>query len=101
MALSGVVVVGFSHAAVFAHQYRTMTMWYRADADLPTPTCSTESIGVQFCASLNATCSGGWNPIFGHTAEDPSVFVDTRGNWHMLVNALPGTPYRPQKRRAS
>jgi hypothetical protein len=68
----------------------SMTMFYRASAGLPEPTCSTESIGVQYCASRNATCAGGFNPVFNHTAEDPSVFRDTRGNWHMLVNALPG-----------
>merc|ERR1711968_147509 len=25
-----------------------------------------------------------------HTSEDPSVFIDARGHYHMLVNALPG-----------
>lgn len=67
-----------------------MTMFYRAHADLPSPTCSTESIGVQYCERHDATCQGGFNPVFNHTAEDPSVFRDERSNWHMLVNALPG-----------
>ena len=35
-------------------------------------------------------CGGGVNPVYTHTSEDPSVFVDKRGNYHMLVNALPG-----------
>jgi len=30
------------------------------------------------------------NPTYTHTSEDPSVFQDKRGNFHMLVNALPG-----------
>ena len=30
------------------------------------------------------------NPIYKHTSEDPSVFIDHRGHWHMLINALPG-----------
>lgn len=70
-------------------------MWYRDQANLPDPTCSDESIGVQFCSTRNSTCSGGHNPVFKHTAEDPSVFQDVRGNWHMLVNAFPGgRPFR-------
>ena len=28
--------------------------------------------------------------MYTHTSEDPSVFQDQRGNYHMLVNALPG-----------
>lgn len=68
----------------------SMTMFYRSHANLPKPTCSGESIGVQYCSNSTSVCSGGRNPIFKHTAEDPSVFIDKRGNWHMLVNALPG-----------
>jgi hypothetical protein len=45
---------------------------------------------VQYCANKTAVCSGGVNPIYTHTSEDPSVFQDKRGNFHMLVNALPG-----------
>ena len=72
---------------------RSMTMFYRADNDavpLPQPTCSGEAIGVQYCARKNATCGGDVAAVFAHTAEDPSVFRDARGHWHMLVNALPG-----------
>ena len=28
-------------------------------------------------------------PLFGHTAEDPFVFIDARGYYHMFMNALP------------
>ena len=30
------------------------------------------------------------NCSYTHTSEDPSVFIDHRGNYHMLINALPG-----------
>ena len=80
----------FSSTGPVLFKNGTMNMFYRAQSDLPPPTCSTESIGVQYCANRTAPCSGGFNPIFKHTAEDPSVFIDHRGNWHMLVNALPG-----------
>jgi len=86
----GVQVSGEQNPGPLLMEDGTMTMFYRAHADLPSPTCSTESIGVQYCESHNATCQGGFNPVFNHTAEDPSVFRDRRGNWHMLVNALPG-----------
>jgi hypothetical protein len=38
----------------------------------------------------NTSCAGGRNPIFSHTSEGTSVFVDKRGNYHMLINAFPG-----------
>mmetsp|Transcript_5596 Transcript_5596/g.12126 ORF Transcript_5596/g.12126 Transcript_5596/m.12126 type:complete len:637 (+) Transcript_5596:94-2004(+) len=66
-------------------------LFYRADGlDIPLPTCSNEGISVTHCPSDDGPC----NPpndmlIFGHTGEDPSVFVDHRGNYHMLFNALP------------
>lgn len=85
----GVQVSQYQNPAPVLMKDGSMTMFYRDDADLPEPTCSTESIGVQYCKSHAAGCSGGFNPIFNHTAEDPSVFIDGRGNWHMLVNALP------------
>ena len=69
----------------------SMTMWYR-DAGPTSSGCSNELIGVQFCANATAVCDGGGSSsrIFAHTAEDPSVFRDVRGGYHMLVNALPG-----------
>ena len=75
-----------------------MTMWYRASAPIhggkgqPTnpSACSDESIGVSYCATPDTLCAGGHNPVYAHTAEDPSVFIDHRGHYHMLVNALPG-----------
>jgi hypothetical protein len=67
----------------------SMTMWYRDHAQTSSP-CSGESIGVQYCDNKTAMCSGGINPVYSHTSEDPSVFIDSRGNYHMLVNALPG-----------
>jgi hypothetical protein len=58
--------------------------------DLPSPTCSDEGIAMQYCRSDNEPCNTpNVVPIFGHTGEDPSVFVDHRGNYHMLFNALP------------
>ena len=65
--------------------------YYRFETELDTPTCSGEAIGMQRCESARGPCRGGEDgpPIFKHAAEDPSVFVDTRGNFHMLVNALP------------
>ena len=70
----------------------TMTMWYRGDGGRTSTPCSGEVIGVQHCANATAKCEAGaaGNQVFDHTAEDPSVFVDARGRYHMLVNALPG-----------
>ena len=66
-------------------------LFYRADGmDLPSPTCSNEGISVQVCPVESGPCEPSNDlPIFGHTGEDPSVFVDHRGNYHMLFNALP------------
>jgi hypothetical protein len=86
----GMVVSNEQNPGPVLYKNGSMTMFYRDHANLTTPTCSPESIGVQYCANKNALCSGGRNPIYQHTSEDPSVFQDTRGNWHMLVNALPG-----------
>ena len=84
--------------------------YYGAWSDLPTPTCSNESIGLQHCTSKSGGCDGGSIPcssrppvngnasaalcpgtdaVFGHTAEDPSIFKTKRG-FHMLMNAMPG-----------
>jgi len=89
-AIPGVQVSQYQNPGPMLNKNGSMTMWYRDAANLAQPRCSTESIGVQYCASKNATCQGGHDPVFQHTAEDPSVFVDHRGNWHMLVNAFPG-----------
>ena len=94
----GTVVSGEQNPGPLLGKDGNMTMWYRASAPIhggkgqpSNPSaCSSESIGVSYCATPTAPCSGGHNPIFNHTAEDPSVFVDHRGNYHMLVNALPG-----------
>jgi len=86
----GVEVSAFQNPGPVLFKNGSMAMFYRDSADLPQPTCSQESIGVQYCANRTAFCKGGRNPIFKHTAEDPSIFIDKRGNWHMLVNALPG-----------
>jgi len=66
-------------------------LFYRADGmDLPSPTCSDEGIAVQHCPSDDKPCNPPDDkPVFGHTGEDPSVFMDHRGNYHMLFNALP------------
>ncbi|KAK1737259.1 hypothetical protein QTG54_012126 [Skeletonema marinoi] len=66
-------------------------LFFRGDGmDIPSPTCSDEGISMQVCPSENEPChpSNGL-PIISHTGEDPSVFVDHRGNYHMLFNALP------------
>ena len=79
------------------HENGTMTMYYRGDnGQSSVGPCSKEYIGRQVCTSPTGPCQ---NPhrndknkgksIFSHTAEDPMVFRDTRGNYHMLVNALP------------
>jgi hypothetical protein len=86
----GLEVSRFQNPGPIFFKNGSLAMFYRAHAELPEPTCSTESIGVQYCANHSAPCSGGFNPIFNHTGEDPSVFTDHRGNWHMLLNALPG-----------
>ncbi len=66
-------------------------LFYRGDGmSIPSPTCSDEGISMQECANENEPChpSNGI-PIISHTGEDPSVFIDHRGNYHMLFNALP------------
>lgn len=65
-------------------------LFYRADGvDLPSPTCSDEAISLQICPVAQSCHPPNDIPLFGHTGEDPSVFVDHRGNYHMLFNALP------------
>ncbi|KAL7522082.1 hypothetical protein ACHAWX_006767, partial [Stephanocyclus meneghinianus] len=65
-------------------------LFYRADGvDLPSPTCSDEAISLQICPVAQTCHPPNDIPLFGHTGEDPSVFVDQRGNYHMLFNALP------------
>ena len=66
-------------------------LYYRADGmDLPSPTCSLKGIAMQICQSDDQACNPpNDKPIFDHTGEDPSVFKDHRGNYHMLFNALP------------
>lgn len=66
-------------------------LFYRADGlDIPYPTCSNEGISVQNCPSDDEPCEEPKDTlVFGHTGEDPSVFVDHRGYYHMLFNALP------------
>lgn len=66
-------------------------LFFRADGmDIPSPTCSDEGIGMQICPSETEPCNpSSGTPILTHTGEDPSIFVDHRGNYHMLFNALP------------
>ena len=42
------------------------------------------------CTSPTSKCDQDNNPVFKHTGEDPFVFQDGRGNYHMLINSLPG-----------
>lgn len=72
----------------------TLRMYHRHHSDMVGPTCSTEAVGGVDCAN-KTFCSAApddalFSLAFNHAAEDPSVFVDHRGNFHMLVNALPG-----------
>jgi len=80
------------NAAPFIHQSnRTVDVYYRDDYDLPKPTCSQQGIGKQECPSPTSPCrsSSSDDPIFSHTAEDPFIFQDSRGNYHKLFNTLP------------
>merc|ERR1712032_836297 len=69
-------------------------MFHRHHAAMFGPTCSTEAIGAVNCVNKtycnSSSDSALFESAFNHAAEDPSVFVDQRGNFHMLVNALPG-----------
>jgi hypothetical protein len=69
----------------------TTRLFFRADGmAIKPPTCSDEGILMQVCPSETEPCNPSTgNPILPHTGEDPSVFVDHRGNYHMLFNALP------------
>lgn len=73
------------------HSNGAVDLYYRDDYDLPKPTCSQEGIGKQDCSSPTSPCrsSSSNSPMFSHTAEDPSIFQDSRGNYHMLSNTLP------------
>ena len=72
------------------HRNGSMTLFHRRDdVELPGPTCSSEAIMAHRCAGPSHGCVEGGRPVFNHTGEDPSVFIDHRGNWHMLLNALP------------
>ena len=75
----------------FIKEDGTTSLFYRADGlDVPYPTCSDEGIAVQQCPSDNGPCNEPNDELlFGHTGEDPSVFRDHRGYYHMLFNALP------------
>jgi len=66
-------------------------LYYGADGlDIPTPTCSDRGISMTHCPSEVAECAPPNDILtFDHTGEDPSVFKDHRGNYHMLFNALP------------
>ena len=86
-----IVVSKFQNPAPLLHEDGSMTMFYRDDGGkLPPPTCSDEYVAAQHCPSKDAPCENKkGKPIFGHTAEDPFVFKDHRGNFHMLMNAMP------------
>jgi hypothetical protein len=58
--------------------------------DVPSPTCATAGIAVTRCPSDDAPCARPTDaPVFVHAGEDPHVFADHRGHYHMLFNALP------------
>ena len=66
-------------------------LFYRHDnmEHLTQPTCSTEGISFQNCP-IDGSCNPPTDiPVIDHTGEDPSIFTDHRGNYHMLFNALP------------
>lgn len=85
------IVSKFQNPAPFLHEDGSMTMFYRDDGgNLPPPTCSDEYVATQHCPSKDTPCENKkGKPVFGHTAEDPIVFRDHRGNFHMLMNAMP------------
>eukprot|EP00937_MAST-01D_sp_MAST-1D-sp2_P001203 g1203.t1 len=87
----GVQVSKEQNPGPFLWKNGSMTMWYRAGGRTSSP-CSNELIGVHYCANATAPCEPAEpsGSVYTHTSEDPSVFVDHRGNYHMLVNALPG-----------
>ena len=66
-------------------------LFYRGDGmDIQQPTCSDEGIAMQHCPSDNEACNAPNDlVVISHTGEDPSVFRDHRGYYHMLFNALP------------
>lgn len=67
----------------------SVLMYYRDDFHLPEPTCCNEGIGLSLCPGPMEPCEPLGRPLFNHTAEDPFVFADHRGNYHMLMNAMP------------
>lgn len=74
------------------HSGGSTLLYYRADGmNLPSPTCSDEGIAMQVCPKDESEeCSDpNDTPVLGRAAEDPSVFRDHRGNYHMLFNAHP------------
>lgn len=73
------------------HANGSVTMYYRYETDeLEAPNCSPEAIAMQHCSSTAVPCKTEESkPVFRHTGEDPSVFIDHRGNYHMLLNTLP------------
>ena len=76
-----------------------MTMFYRDHSGDVISACSSESIGVQYCANKTALCSGGHNPIYTHTSEDPSVFVDSRGGYSHWRDCQSAATPSPSSRR--
>ena len=87
---SSIQVSDKQNPAPFINQNGTLDLYYRDDYNLPKPSCSDEGIGKQTCPSPTSPCQSSLNnPIFKHTAEDPSIFQDIRGNYHMLLNTLP------------
>ncbi|GMI53614.1 hypothetical protein ScalyP_jg7428 [Parmales sp. scaly parma] len=87
------IISEYENPGPFIKPDNSMWMFYRdvipAELQLD-PTCSDESIGVQQCTSPTSKCDQDNNPVFKHTGEDPFVFQDGRGNYHMLINSLPG-----------
>eukprot|EP00898_Chlorokybus_atmophyticus_P003725 jgi/Chlat1/4353/Chrsp29S04510 len=77
-----------TNPGVWIHANGTVFLYYRGTDQFT----RAEYIGL-------AVCEGGWNgtyrrvvdkPLFSHQSEDPFVWRDSNGNFHMLTNGMPG-----------
>jgi len=74
----------------------TMLLLYR-NRDSRVGPCSLEAVLATTCTRFDSGCPNGPNCnctasslALQHTAEDPGVFRDARGHYHLLANMMPG-----------
>eukprot|EP00316_Scyphosphaera_apsteinii_P004808 CAMPEP_0119322746 /NCGR_PEP_ID=MMETSP1333-20130426/59059_1 /TAXON_ID=418940 /ORGANISM="Scyphosphaera apsteinii, Strain RCC1455" /LENGTH=281 /DNA_ID=CAMNT_0007330047 /DNA_START=543 /DNA_END=1388 /DNA_ORIENTATION=+ len=84
----------YTNPSPLVHANGTLSLFFQGGPQAVVP-CSSESIGMARCTSMRGPCEQRANPIYNHTGEDPSVFVDARGNFHLLSNGYPG-PCKPK-----